>query len=324
MAGNSAEPGGSPEWAREPGPPEPAESGQPKEGAGWAEWTEPAEPAEEERALRALQVPAVPRLVAPTERMERIRGRVLRRRRRRRAVWGATATAAALGGLLPQVLPADDPPPRYAPPAAGAGTPQPREDEARLPELSDLTLRVPEGWSTRTVRTDSPEGSYVGYVASLALKPSPEPCPTGADGTCTTPPRELPRRGTLITLRLLYGSEKFSGPERTDPGLQARDVGKPCVVAGGTEELWAVRRPAGAAEGVQVLATVCLATPANRDVAEVRTVLGSMRFESGTQPGSRPDVPSGSRPEVPSGSPPDVLSGIEQNVQVSGSEWGGR
>lgn len=319
MAGNGAEPGGSPEWAREAGPAEPAESGESGRPAAWAgraEWTEPAEPAEEERALRALLERAVPRPVAPAERMERIRGRVLRRRRRRRAVWGATATAAAVGVLLPQVLPADDPPPRYAPPAAGAGTPQPREDKARLPELSDLTVRVPEGWSTRTVRTDSPDGSYVGYVASLALKPSPEPCPTGADGTCTTPPRELPRRGTLITLRLLYGSERVYGPDGTEPGLQARDVGKACVVAGGTEELWAVRRPAGAAEGVQVLATVCLATPANRDVAEVRTVLGSMRFEPGTQPGRLPDVPSGGLP--------DMRSGIEQNVQVSGQGWGGR
>ncbi|WP_225793356.1 hypothetical protein [Streptomyces aculeolatus] len=256
MAGNAAETAGA-------GPGEPAGS------------VEYAGSAEEERALRALLEQAVPRPAAPAERMERIRRRVLRRRRRRRAVWGATATAAAVGVLLPQVLPAGDPPPRQAPPAAGAGTPERPEAETRLAELSDLTLQVPAGWSSRTVRTDSPEGDYVGYVASLSLRPSPEPCPTGADGTCTTPPRQLPRRGTLITLRLLYG------PKKPDPGLQAREVGKACVVAGGTEELWAVRSPAGAAEGVHVLATVCLATPATGDVAEARTVLGSMRFEPG-------------------------------------------
>ncbi|WBB58205.1 hypothetical protein O7599_21440 [Streptomyces sp. WMMC500] len=233
---------------------------------------------EEERALRALLERAVPRQPAPAERMERIRGRVLRRRRRRRGVWGATVTAAAVGMLLTQVLPADDPAPRHASPAAGTGTAEQREAETRLPELSDLTLQVPAGWSSRTVRTDSPKGEYVGYVASLALRPSPEPCPTGADGTCTTPPRQLPRRGTLITLQLLYG------PEKSAPGLRAREVGKACVVAGGTEELWAVRRPAGAAEGVWVLATVCLATPATGDVAEARTVLGSMRFDPAAQP----------------------------------------
>lgn len=265
MAGNAAETAG----AGEPG-------GSRARPAGWgepAEWGESRESSEEERALRALLEQAVPRPIAPAERMERIRGRVLRRRRRRRAVWGATATAAAVGVLLPQVLPADDPPPRHATPAAGSGTAEQRDAETRLPELSDLTLQVPAGWSSRTVRTDSPEGEYVGYVASLALEPSPEPCPTGPDGTCTTPPRQLPRRGTLITLQLL------DKPGKHAPGLQARKVGKACVVAGGTEELWAVRRPAGAAEGIQVLATVCLATPATGDVAEVRTVLSSMRFE---------------------------------------------
>ncbi|MFF0726893.1 hypothetical protein [Streptomyces sp. NPDC004134] len=252
-----------------------------------AETTGPGEPAaapellesaEEERALRALLERAVPRPAAPAERMERIRGRALRRRRRRCAVWGATATAAAVGVLLPQALPATDTPPRSTSPAAGAGAPAQRDAETRLPELSDLTLKVPAGWSSRTVRTDSPKGEYVGYVASLSLSPSPEPCPTGADGTCTTPPRELPRRGTLITLQLLYG------PKTPDPGLRTRELGKACVVAGGTEELWAVRRPAGAAEGVQVLATVCLATPATGDVAEASTVLGSMRFDPAAQP----------------------------------------
>ncbi|MFW6692876.1 hypothetical protein [Streptomyces sp. MAR4 CNX-425] len=301
MAGSAAEPGGRPEWA------EPADRA---EWSGGAEWADPAGSAEEEHELRVLLERAVPRPVAPAERMERIRGRVLRRRRRRRALWGATATVAAIGVLLPQLLPADDPPPRYAPPAAGAPEGEPRKAERRLSELSDLTLRVPAGWSSRTVRTDSPEGAYVGYVASQSLKPSPEPCPTGKDGTCTTPPRQLPRHGTLITLKLHYGAE------RTDRGLRKREVGKPCVVAGGTRELWAVRRPAGAADGVQVLATVCLAAPANGDVAEARTVLGSMRFESGTQPGSRPDVPSGTRS--------DLRSGAEQNVQVSGRGWGGR
>lgn len=264
-------------------------AGSTAETAGSSESTESAE---EERELRALLERAVPRPVAPAERMERIRGRMLRRRRGRRAVWGATATAAAVGVLLPQLLPADDPPPRYAPPAAGAGAPERREAEARFAELSDLTLRMPAGWSSRTVRTDSPEGAYVGYVASLALEPSPEPCPTGADGTCTTPPRQLPRHGTLITLRLLYG------PEKAEPGLRARDVGKACVVAGGTEELWAVRRPAGAADGVQVLATVCLATPANGDVAEARTVLGSMRFEPGAKLGTKLGTRPGTQPGV--------------------------
>jgi hypothetical protein len=276
--------------------------------------------AEEERELRALLERAVPRPVAPAERMERIRGRVLRRRRRRRAVWGATATAAAVGVLLPQLLPADAPPPRYAPPAAGAGTPEPAEPraaEARLAELADLTLQVPAGWSSRTVRTDSPEGAYVGYVASLALDPSPEPCPTGTDGTCTTPPRQLPRHGTLITLQLLYG------PEKADPGLRARKVGKACIVAGGTEELWAVRRPAGAVDGVQVLATVCLATPANGDVAEVRTVLSSMRFEPGVKRSAQLGTKRGAQP-TQRGAEPGAPSDAQSDAQPGARKWSAR
>ncbi|MGO4422423.1 hypothetical protein AB4Z54_27895, partial [Streptomyces sp. MCAF7] len=103
-----------------------------------------------EAELRVLLERGVPRLGAPAQRMRRVQQLVVRRRRRRVAgVAGGVAAAATLGvlGHVPSGG-SRDPGATYQVPAA---SPTGIGSGFRYPGLGGLTVRLPDGWSGRSV-----------------------------------------------------------------------------------------------------------------------------------------------------------------------------
>ncbi|MBU3863876.1 hypothetical protein KN815_07195 [Streptomyces sp. 4503] len=217
---------------------------------------------DDEQEWRTLLERAVPDLRAPDDRIQQVRWRIRRRRRQRAAAClGALAVASVATVTSLIRTPATPDPPATPHPTASHDS-----RTAHYPELSGLTVRLPEGWSARSAE-DPATGEALGFASTQPMtgeltcskdRPKDSPC---------APPTTLGRGDALIVFRTgatadatatdgprLRTAKALSSLCRTLGATQQRDVGLRLSLGGGREP-------------VTVHASVCL-----RDApGEVRT-----------------------------------------------------
>ncbi|MEU5022731.1 hypothetical protein [Streptomyces milbemycinicus] len=259
---------------------EPAESGRFLPGQGGD--------GRREAELRALLERGVPRPAAPAQRMRRVQQLVVRRRRRR--VAGAIGVAGVAGGVAAAVtlgvlgqVPAEGsrgPRATYQVPAASPTSAGP---EFRYPGLAGLTVRLPDGWSGRSV-WGGEEAGTVGLAGSRPAAVDEEACTAGTARYCLAPD-ELRRGEGLLVFRL--ESKKVLGAIHQRAPLADTRPGDSCRLAGGTHELlgW---RAADGAEGASglIVASACLNQPSAVTLKQVRSILGSAVLGGNADPTS--------------------------------------
>ncbi|MFI5803507.1 hypothetical protein [Streptomyces sp. NPDC051561] len=273
----------------------------------------------EEAEIRELLERGTPRSLAPSDRMERVRERVVRRRQRRTAAAAALAMAgvALAGGLLPGllqdgrapsaptvpgasrgVLPVPESPGATPPPSPKAGLPV----LVRLPMPVDLALRIPENWKTAMAKGD-PAYAFAGSPG--VWLPYGKSCGGRGSEYCT-PGKGLATDGVLIAIRTWQVSESEGAPGPLGTVREAADFSKSCRTLNGTREL-VVRYGTGraASEGrpdAYLEARACLSGPSEQRLAEAYAVLGGIIIGKSGTPDRGTDASDGTRaPSSPAG-----------------------
>ncbi|MFE9611706.1 hypothetical protein [Streptomyces sp. NPDC006012] len=227
-----------------------------------------------EAGLRLLLEEGVPRLVAPADRMARVRGRVrLRRRRRVAAAGGLAALAvAAVAFTVGARGPASSGPDwSHTVPAASLAPVATLMDRSR-----PLRVVLPDGWRTLTA-TDA-HGTSVGFAASQALRrPAPADCVTAQDDLLTQcrPLRKLETGGVLMAFRYGDGAARWTAPEAPLRVGAAHSPAEGCAALGGDQEIfgWARAHPGPYGRTYDVRVMACLKQPTKRTAATVREIL---------------------------------------------------
>lgn len=196
-------------------------------------------------------------------------------------VAGGVAAAVTLG-VLGQVPAEGSRGPRatYQVPAASPTSAGP---EFRYPGLAGLTVRLPDGWSGRSV-WGGEEAGTVGLAGSRPAAVDEEACTAGTARYCLAPD-ELRRGEGLLVFRL--ESKKVLGAIHQRAPLADTRPGDSCRLAGGTHELlgW---RAADGAEGASglIVASACLNQPSAVTLKQVRSILGSAVLGGNADPTS--------------------------------------
>lgn len=204
-----------------------------------------------EAELRVLLERGVPRLPAPAQRMRRVQQLVVRRRRRR--VAGAVGAAGVAGGVAAAVTlgvlghaPSGGSRGHGATYQVPAASPTGTGSDFRYPGLGGLTVRLPDGWSGRSV-WGGEEAGTVGLAGSRPAAVDEEGCAAGIQRYCLAS-HELRRGEGLLVLRL--ESKKALGATDQRVPLVDTRPGDSCRLAGGTHELLGWRAAAGGVNGV--------------------------------------------------------------------------
>jgi len=279
-------------------------TGAEREQADHAEGPEGAEAAEYE--LRVLLERVVPQLPAPAQRLERIRERARRRGHRRAAALSAALVTAIAGAglLLPRGTHPGEPGAYHASvpagaratgtatgtaatrtaPAAGSTVSAPPMGATDAPSLTGppyraftftkprLTLYLPAQWHTAYAA-----GSV--FAASAPLAGTVQKfCGASAGGTCPPLREPLPPGGTVLTLTVA-DSPSLAGKARDGRPATPVELSKPCVVAGATEQWYAlVRADRSTGSHLVLIGTVCLSHPTEEQRSTMRRVLTSADF----------------------------------------------
>lgn len=198
--------------------------------------------------LRALLERGVPRLPAPAQRMRRVQQLVVRRRRRRVAgvvgaagVAGGVAAALTLGVL--GYVPSGGARGHGASYQVPAASPTAIGPDFRYPGLGGLTVRLPDGWSGRSV-WGGEEAGTVGLAGSRPAAVDGEGCAAGIQRYCLAS-HEL-RRGEGLLVFRLKSKKALGATDQRAPLVDTR-LGDSCRLAGGTHELLGWRAAAGGA-----------------------------------------------------------------------------
>ncbi|NUS84772.1 MAG: hypothetical protein HOY75_19090 [Streptomyces sp.] len=201
--------------------------------------------------LRVRLERGVPRLAAPAQRMRRVQQLVVRRRRRR--VAGVVGAAGVAGGVAAAVtlgvlghVPAGgsrDPGATYQVPAA---SPTGTGPDFRYPGLGGLTVRLPDGWSGRSVWGGEGVGT-VGLAGSRPAAVDEEGCAAGIQRYCLAS-HEL-RRGEGLLVFRLESKKALGATDQRAPLVDTRP-GDSCRLAGGTHELLGWRAAVDGVGGV--------------------------------------------------------------------------
>lgn len=244
----------------------------------------------EEHELRVLLERGVPQLVAPAQRLERVRERVRRRRRRRASgVCGVLVAAVGTAGLLlphsvngggpvePGAAPPSTvgPPPDRGPSPASSATAT--TDSRPLPQLvrfadQRLTLWTPLNW-----RHQEAPGTV--YVASEPLLAKPKACAAPLSGYCLPLRRPMAAGGSLLVLQVRH---EPALADKADPRktLIPYPLGKACRVEGGTEQWYVLvgRAAPPATDSTVLTGSVCLAHPTDTQRQLIRALLTNADF----------------------------------------------
>jgi hypothetical protein len=255
---------------------------------------EPQEQLESE--LRVHLERGVPHLAAPGDRMRKVRRRAARHGRRRRAlltaVTGVLAVAVLAGPLRSHL--------GGAPAGTGTGSAAPVRDRSGVPSLrtlvvAGLNLRLRDNWHDVTVA--DARGHVHEFVVNRSLG-SAGACPAQTTGNFWCAPQSaLSRDEALISFR----HAQPSGRASKDPVFALTGSKKPsndCAELGGDQEIFGLGATVTSAGGTVATNTyICLREPSPRTLAEVKELLGTAAFVSGSAGPRSPAAPStGGRP----------------------------
>ncbi|MEV6784343.1 hypothetical protein [Streptomyces sp. NPDC051098] len=251
-----------------------------------------------EQELRVLLERVTPKLPAPEGRLQQVRERMARRRRVRRT-GGATAvavTAVVLAGTLAPNLLRDEGA-RQATPAAPMPSGQAAETAVTFPELSALTLRLPERWRVLAV-PEAPESKVAahGFAGNQLLPAAADrACPDKVVRGCL--PQEVLRPGGVL-LTLTMQRSVGLGTKAGQPAelYDTATVTPACRKIGGRTSYSAL---VGGVPDTDagVLVTLCVATGTPRGtVDEARRIVAGMRFGGVTASPAPTPTPFGAPP----------------------------
>lgn len=202
-----------------------------------------------EAELRVLLERGVPRLPAPAQRMRRVQQLVVRRRR----VAGVVGAAGVAGGVAAAVtlgvlgyVPSGGSRGHGATYQVPAASPTGIGSGFRYPGLGGLTVRLPDGWSGRSV-WGGEEAGTVGLAGSRPAAVDEEGCAAGIRRYCLAS-HEL-RRGEGLLVFRLESKKALDAIDQRAPLVDTRP-GDSCRLAGGTHELLGWRAAAGGVDGV--------------------------------------------------------------------------
>ncbi|WP_329119849.1 hypothetical protein [Streptomyces sp. NBC_01465] len=205
-----------------------------------------------ENELRVLLERTVPQLPAPPDRLTSVRKRMVRRRARRAA--GGAALAAAAAAVTVTLLPTEHT--AVLPAAPVTQAPSSSYTEMYFPRIEGLSLALPNGWHT----------GVSGGTTVAASQPLPV--------------RTLESGGGLLSLTL-ENSKTLNSKVTTPPSLSASlTVSRQCRIQGGTTSYSGLIGSPSAAK--TVIVELCVAGPAPRLVADVRSAVAEALFPGPT------------------------------------------
>ncbi|MFD3436794.1 hypothetical protein ACFWU3_04730 [Streptomyces sp. NPDC058685] len=255
-----------------------------------------------EQELRVLLERATPKLPAPEGRLQQVRERMARRRRMRRT-GGATAvavTAVVLAGTLAPDLLRDDGTRQVTPaapmPSGRAAQKAAPETAVTFPELSALTLRLPERWRALAV-PETPEfkSAAQGFAGNQLPGAVGRACPDKAVRGCL-PLEVLRPGGVLLTLTMERGAGFGTKARQPAELYDTVTVTPACRKIGGRTSystlVGGVPDP-----DAGLLVTLCVATGTPRGtVDEARRIVAGMRFGGVTASPAPTPTPFGTLP----------------------------
>ncbi|MFJ5260787.1 hypothetical protein ACIQAC_10035 [Streptomyces sp. NPDC088387] len=279
--------------------------------------------------VRILLERGVPRLSPPAGRLDQVRTRIVRRRRRRRTgavLLGAVAVAGLL--VVPQLITA--PGAERSSSAADSPTPTLPGGGAtvRFPQLRELTVALPAGWSVTAVQ-QAPEFT-IGYVASQALDaPAKSPAcePKAVEVFACAPLSQPLEPGGAIVAFQVFEDSHHKATGKTLGVVQSEQLGTFCRKLGGERLLTAIADARGTDRPAMILASVCLdgsATDASDTAPPGATDTSSPGLSDTSSPGlsgtSSPGVGETSSPGTSDttspGAPASASSGLPRTVQA--------
>lgn len=230
---------------------------------------------ETERVLRLLMKDASPRPTTPADHMDQVGRRIRQRRRKRVATAGAAASvvaAVAYTAIAPVRWASDQDDTTAS--AASASSHATRDlTTVRLPNLSGLALRVPQGWVAAS--SEDSEETHVSFVSSQPLhEPPHDSCSVDQDklwGACP-PITALDKGGALMAFQDT-GVNALS--DMMPLVLKRASPDEHCRALMGDTQMKGVgrARASGSGEPFDVEIFVCLRAPSDQTLAAVGKAL---------------------------------------------------
>ncbi|MFI8186902.1 hypothetical protein ACIF70_41440 [Actinacidiphila glaucinigra] len=241
---------------------------------------------ETEQVLRLLMKDALPGTVPPADHLAQVGRKIQRRMRRRVAIAGAAASlvAAVAYTTVAQIEPEPGQKDITAPAASPATNATRGLTTVHLPNLSGLTLQVPQGW-TAAASENSREANASFVSSQLLHAPPHDSCSSDQDkvlGAC--PPITALNKGEVLMAFQDIGVNALSD---TMPLVmdQASHPNKHCQALKGDTQMNGVGRArasgSGSGEPFDVSIFVCLREPSDQTLAAVRETLEAFTQSQG-------------------------------------------